>query len=85
MLRDMFARSIVVLALLTLAVPTGCARREALGVRAMNLLGPGVINDPKNRSLRFDLLKFGLDQFCQEMKVRGAPLKVRDEEFLSIP
>lgn len=47
---------------------------------AMGVLGPGVINDPKNRSLRFDLLKFGLDQFCREMRERGAPLKLRDDE-----
>lgn len=47
---------------------------------AMGVLGPGVINDPKNRSLRFDLLKFGLDQFCQQMKERGAPLKLKDDE-----
>lgn len=47
---------------------------------AMGVLGPGVINDPKNKSLRFDLLKFGLDQFCREMRERGAPLKLRDGE-----
>src|SRR5690349_2180075 len=59
---------------------TGCPSREKMGIGAMGILGPGVINDPKNKSLRFDLLKFGLDQFCKEMKERGAPLKLRDGE-----
>lgn len=51
-----------------------------MGISAISLLGPGVINDPANKSLRFDLLKFGLDQFCAEMRDRGAPLKLRDGE-----
>jgi len=40
----------------------------------------GVINDPANKSLRFDLLKFGLERFCVEMQRRGAPLKLSDSE-----
>jgi hypothetical protein len=59
---------------------TGCPNKESLGVGAMSVLSPGVINDPRNKSLRFDLLKFGLDQFCREMQARGAPLKLRDGE-----
>jgi hypothetical protein len=51
-----------------------------MGISAMGMLGPGIINDPQNKSLRFDLLKFGLDQFCKEMRDRGAPLKLRDGE-----
>jgi hypothetical protein len=69
-----------VFALVSLAAVTGCPRREQVGVSAMSILGPGVINDPKNKSLRFDLLKFGLDEFCREMRVRGTPLKMRDGE-----
>ena len=42
----------------------------------MAILGSGVVNDPANRSLRFDMLKFGLDQFCAEMLKGGAPLKL---------
>jgi hypothetical protein len=56
----------------------GCPSQERLGFDTMSILGEGVINDPENKSLRFDLLKFGLDQFCSEMKRRGAPLKLRD-------
>jgi hypothetical protein len=59
---------------------TGCPRQDALGISAMSILGKGIINDPKNKSLRFDLLKFGLDEFCKEMRERGAPLKLRDGE-----
>ncbi|MBM4361337.1 MAG: hypothetical protein FJ104_01560, partial [Deltaproteobacteria bacterium] len=72
--------TLALLSLLALAGATGCPRREAFGIGAMGMLGPGVINDPKNRSLRFDLLKFGLDQFCREMTQRGAPLKLRDSD-----
>jgi hypothetical protein len=34
----------------------------------------------KNKSLRFDMLKFGLDSFCHEMLKGGAPLKMADDE-----
>ena len=57
-----------------------CASREALGTTALSVVGEGVVNDPANKSLRFDLLKFGLESFCDEMKRRGAPLKLRDTE-----
>ncbi|HEY5960252.1 MAG TPA: hypothetical protein VIV60_27050, partial [Polyangiaceae bacterium] len=45
----------------------------------LTLVGQGVINDPRNRTLRFDLLKFGLESFCDEMKKRGVALKLSDE------
>jgi hypothetical protein len=44
------------------------------------VLGPGVVNNPHNKSLRFDILKFGLDRFCFEMLRRGAPLRMSDTE-----
>lgn len=59
---------------------TGCPNREALGYDAVTVLGPGVINDPANRSLRFDVLKFGLERFCFEMMTRGVPLKLADDQ-----
>ena len=58
----------------------GCASRESMGQRSLTILGAGVVNDPKNRSLRFDLLKFGLEQFCAEMSARGLALKMSDDE-----
>jgi len=76
----MRARSLLAPIGVALLLCTGCPSRDSLGVSAMGLLGPGIINDPKNKSLRFDLLKFGLDQFCREMRERGAPLKLRDGE-----
>lgn len=54
----------------------GCPNKETV---AFAVVADGVINDPANKSLRFDLLKFGLDQFCFEMTNRGAPLKLGDE------
>jgi hypothetical protein len=58
----------------------GCGGREALGVSAMNVVSAGVINDPANKSLRFDLLSYGMDRFCVEMLRRGAPIKLSDHE-----
>jgi hypothetical protein len=63
-----------------LALLSGCASQEALGMSALSVVSAGVVNDPENKSLRFDLLKFGLDRFCQEMLRRGAPLKLGDAE-----
>ena len=57
-----------------------CASRESFGARSISILGSGVVNDPENRSLRFDLLKFGLDSFCKEMQARGLALKMADDE-----
>src|SRR4051812_24586773 len=67
------------LAALSLGV-LGCASRDSLGVGAISVLGAGVVNDPSNKTLRFDILKFGLDSFCAEMLKGGAPLKFGDDE-----
>lgn len=57
-----------------------CGSRESMGDGSLRVLGAGVVNDPENKSLRFDMLKFGLDRFCEEMKNAGAALKLSDEE-----
>jgi hypothetical protein len=74
----MLAR-IAALALLTVS-PLSCASRESVGTSSVSILGAGVVNDPANKSLRFDLLKFGLDGFCKEMLAAGVPLKMSDDE-----
>lgn len=56
----------------------GCGSKE----KFVTVLGPGVVNNPGNRSLRFDLLKYGLDSFCREMLEVGAGLRLRDNEPL---
>jgi hypothetical protein len=61
-------------------VSQGCGGREALGVSAMSVVSAGVLNDPSNKSLRFDLLTYGMDRFCVEMSRRGAPLKLSDRD-----
>ena len=58
----------------------GCGNPESLGVSALSVVSPGVINDPANKSLRFDVLEFGLSRFCTEMLRRGAPIKLSDHE-----
>ncbi len=74
--RRLFAVGIAASAVVTLF---GC-NQETTGYQAMTVLGKGVVNDPRNKSLRFDILKFGLDRFCYEMTRRGAPLKLRDDQ-----
>lgn len=50
------------------------------GLVTRPVVGRGVVNDPQNKSLRFDVMKFGLDEFCREMRERGVPLRLRDED-----
>jgi hypothetical protein len=64
-------------ALFALPALFGCASASS---RTVSVLGAGVVNDPSNKSLRFDILKFGLSTFCTEMLKGGAPLKFGDDE-----
>jgi len=52
---------------------------QSSGPQALAIM-PGVINRTDNKSLRFALLKYGLENFCQEMTKRGAPLKLADDQ-----
>jgi hypothetical protein len=71
-------RAALVLALL---VATGsCAGlAQSMGPEAIAIM-PGVINRVDNKSLRFAMLKYGLETFCQEMTSRGAALRLSDEQ-----
>jgi hypothetical protein len=62
---------------LWLSACAGMAQGAGAGVLAIM---PGVINRPDNKSLRFAMLKYGLESFCQEMLKRGAPLKLADDQ-----
>jgi hypothetical protein len=68
------------IASVAISVSLGCASREAVGTSSVSILGAGVVNDPANKSLRFDLLKFGLEGFCREMLAGGVPLRMSDDE-----
>jgi hypothetical protein len=57
-----------------------CGNRETLGLSAMSVVSAGVLNDPSNKTLRFDLLTYGMDRFCVEMLRRGAPIELSDHE-----
>src|SRR5882724_10387541 len=61
-------------------VATGCpSLAQTTGPQALAIM-PGVINRTDNKSLRFALLKYGLETFCLEMTKRGAPLKLADDQ-----
>ncbi len=68
------------LLLVCLVIQPSCASREAVGRGSLAVLGAGVVNNPQNKSLRFDILKFGLERFCEEMLGRGAPLRMSNQE-----
>lgn len=74
----MMSPSFIRLKAAALLALSSCAAQTA-GPRALALM-PGVINRSDNKSLRFAMLKFGLDQFCTEMMARGAPLKLADTD-----
>ena len=76
----MYARAVLASLFAISAGVLGCPSQEALGTRAVTILGAGVVNNPSNKSLRFDILKFGLERFCFEMLRRGAPLKMNDDQ-----
>jgi hypothetical protein len=69
----------LLLVLQALVLTVACTSTQSAGTRSVALLGPGIINDPKNKSLRFDLLKFGLKSFCDEMQNQGVALRVSSD------
>jgi hypothetical protein len=50
-----------------------------LGANALSVM-PGVVNRLDNKSLRFAVLKYGLDEFCTQMTRSGAPIKLADDQ-----
>lgn len=60
---------------LSLLVLLPACNKTALGQGAVAIVGEGVINDPGNRTLRFELLKYGLKEMCNEMTSRFAALR----------
>lgn len=49
------------------------------GTSALSIL-PGVVNDPRNLSLRRALLAYGTSRLCTEVQKRSVPLRLRDED-----
>jgi hypothetical protein len=49
------------------------------GQSALGIM-PGVVNNPRNLSLRRAILSYGTNQICGEMLKRGIPLKLREED-----
>jgi hypothetical protein len=64
--------------LLFIALCTACQVNAKTGKHAAEIVGRGVVNSPTNKSLRFDMLKFGLRQFCEELLHNGTPLRLSD-------
>lgn len=67
-----------VAASLLLLCAAGCQVSAAAGRDAATIIGRGVVNSASNKSLRFDMIKFGLKEFCNELMLRGAPLRLAD-------
>lgn len=45
---------------------------------AATIIGRGVVNTPSNKSLRFDMIKFALGEFCRQLLNEGTPLRLAD-------
>ena len=43
-------------------------------------LMPGAMNDPSNRTLRREILSYGIGRFCTELQKHSAPLKLADDQ-----
>src|SRR6266516_700868 len=67
------------LAIVAFAASSCGGLTQSAGPSAIAIM-PGVINRTDNKSLRFAMLKYGLDSFCQEITTRGAPLRLRDDQ-----
>ncbi len=62
------------------AATTLCATAAGCSPQRLIALMPGVVNDPRNRTLRRELMSFGSGEFCKEVTQRGAPLRMSPEE-----
>lgn len=64
--------------LLLCLLSSACQVDAKTGKGAASIVGRGVVNNPSNKSLRFDMLTFGLKQFCAELLHNGTPLRLND-------
>lgn len=67
-------------AVLTGAVLIGCQVDAKTGKGAATVIGAGIVNDPRNTSLRFAMLEYGLQEFCHQLLVSGVPLRLDDDQ-----
>jgi hypothetical protein len=65
---------------LFLLLEPGCKVDARSSKDAVGIVGKGVVNSPSNKSLRFDLIRFGLRQFCDELLLGGAPIRLSDDQ-----
>ncbi|MCU0658857.1 MAG: hypothetical protein MUF64_27440 [Polyangiaceae bacterium] len=63
---------------LVLLLATGGISCQKVGFTLVKLM-PGVTNDPRNRTMRREIMGFGSKEFCKELMRRGTPLKLRDD------
>jgi len=57
---------------------SACQVDAKTGKGAASIVGRGIVNNPSNKSLRFDMLTFGLKKFCEELLHNGTPLRLND-------
>jgi hypothetical protein len=76
LIRDLMRLRSVLFVCAALAGSNGCAScaQSYLGIM------PGAINDPANRTLRRQILSYGIGQFCTELVKHSAPLKLADDQ-----
>lgn len=66
---------------LTLALATSACKLTARTSKdAVGIVGRGIVNSPTNKALRFDIIRFALGQFCKELLLTGAPIRLSDDQ-----
>jgi hypothetical protein len=73
-----FARLLPIVSVLW-GLPACGGFAQSTASKALSIM-PGVINRVENKSLRFAMLKYGLDEFCAQMTRSGAPVKLADDQ-----
>ncbi len=72
--------SVALVSLLATLGAAGCRIDPGTGKTAVGIVGAGVVNSPGNKSLRFDILRFGMSEFCRELLQNGTPLRTADDQ-----
>lgn len=65
--------------LLALLAPS-CKVTARTSKDAVGIVGRGIVNSPTNKTLRFDIIRFALGQFCRELLLTGAPIRLSDDQ-----
>jgi hypothetical protein len=59
---------------------SSCTMTARTSKDTVGIVGRGIVNSPTNKTLRFDIIRFALKQFCSELLLTGAPIRLSDDQ-----